>query len=782
MAILARRFWCIAVMVLASLSIASGTALADPSPTGRTPKLGWTPERQGVWNRMKADYDANPGSPATLGGQWYQALMMSAANGGNPLMGSQVYVLLYQITGNAAYAQQAYGYLQTEFFNNPDPGQDGNFVREASIPYVIYYDWLYPGLSDPQRAVFQNKLNQMLVTANTKNYRLEDSDQVVGTYFGMVLWYLESGSYNPTAVNLYQNASVPLGGLDATASDRTTMRNDIRQFVTQLAAGGEWIESTEYNPGTTRLLLRGYDAVRTATGVDHFPEITAWLQDTALRPAYLATPDLLTQMQWGDEENPRGFRKWDWQMTDGIVAGLTQGTPNGPYIQDFTIDLVDKFGYGPASIESGLMLAQGLSYFNPYASRGDRTTLPKNWYAKGQGLSIYHDGWAPADSMVALHFPPSARPFVDHAVDFFGDFQLYRKGEWALTHPLTYSGVSDHGDGVNAILYGGAFSSMVEYGKVTHEQGGDYLYMSGTTGGQAFGEGSFYQPPPTFLHEGTRSILYLPSIDKRSDTLVIFDRINALPPQSLPSFDRYYPNMQQAIQQSPLKQLFFHMPVQPAIGPGTVSWKTPGGQSAIITTLLPAAAGRVAVDENLIYPLVTPSERKWQVQITPATVQQWDTFLNVVQVHDGIAIGNTGISSSAGDIQGAVLHRQDLNDAVVLFNARQGANLANWVNNGFDRSIFPPVNQALLDQVRLLSAGYTVTFASTTALADAFLMDLNPTGSWMVSIDGGADANLTVSTAGMARIALSGAGQHMIRVSALGGLAPQPPSGLRVVQ
>ncbi len=43
------------------------------SPTGREPRLIWTPERQAVWSQMRADYEASPASPRTLGGQVLQA-------------------------------------------------------------------------------------------------------------------------------------------------------------------------------------------------------------------------------------------------------------------------------------------------------------------------------------------------------------------------------------------------------------------------------------------------------------------------------------------------------------------------------------------------------------------------------------------------------------------------------------------------------------------------------------------------------------------------------------
>src|SRR6185295_19091521 len=110
-----------------------------------------------------------------------------------------------------------------------------------------------------------------------------------GSYFGIVFLYLATADENAAAVNFFNKAFV--GGLDATGTDRTTLRNTIAQYVSQMAEGGEWIESSEYNLGTVRLLLMGAEGVRTATGEDHFPEVTKFLTRAALRPIYFITPD-----------------------------------------------------------------------------------------------------------------------------------------------------------------------------------------------------------------------------------------------------------------------------------------------------------------------------------------------------------------------------------------------------------------------------------------------------------------------------------------------------------
>src|SRR5688572_24836849 len=88
------------LMLFASDGIRETVVDAAVSPTGRSPKLLWTAERQGVWARMKADFESNPGSMAA---QWYGILKRNAEcackYGDNGMWAT----VMYQITGDAKY-------------------------------------------------------------------------------------------------------------------------------------------------------------------------------------------------------------------------------------------------------------------------------------------------------------------------------------------------------------------------------------------------------------------------------------------------------------------------------------------------------------------------------------------------------------------------------------------------------------------------------------------------------------------------------------------------------
>jgi hypothetical protein len=352
---------------------------AAVSPTGRSPKLLWSAEQQSVWLRMKADFESNSQSKA---GQWYGLLKKNAECACRYADNGIWATVMYQITGDAKYVKLAWARLSKGFLQSSGRALVGNYAREYSGEMVMLYDWLFPGLSASQRKVFLAKLNEMFLQLAAGNQhtgaipiRTSDTDQTVGSYFGFAFLALATGDHNPTAKELFSRSFI--GGLDATGPGRSTLRNAIKEYVTELAAGGEWMEGSEYNLGTVRLLALGAEGVKTATGVDHFPEVTAFVRDAALRQVYMMTPDLRSSVQWGDEQNPRNVagRLFSWQTTNGVLAGLTQGSNgSGPYIQQLVNDLADQ--YGITGYLSSEPTGRFFLLFNPYATTRPLSMLP----------------------------------------------------------------------------------------------------------------------------------------------------------------------------------------------------------------------------------------------------------------------------------------------------------------------------------------------------------------------------------------------------------------------
>ena len=75
--------------------------VADPSPTGRTPKLFWTPQRQAVWNQMRLQNHP-----------WWQQVKsnadLSATSGARYGDLGEWATMVYQVTGDPVYAAKAW--------------------------------------------------------------------------------------------------------------------------------------------------------------------------------------------------------------------------------------------------------------------------------------------------------------------------------------------------------------------------------------------------------------------------------------------------------------------------------------------------------------------------------------------------------------------------------------------------------------------------------------------------------------------------------------------------
>jgi hypothetical protein len=645
---------------------------------------------------------------------------------------------LYQVTGDRTYADKALGVLRQEFANTAPKG--ANFTREWGAEYVVLYDWLYPAMSVSDRAAFVAMLNRWADEATTNRWapsfpiRTEDTDQTTGNFFQFAFMALATAEDNPRASEFLNRSYV--GGLTPTGLDRKTLRNAIRQYCVEMATGGQWMEGAQYNMGTLKLLAMGAEGVRTATGVNHFPEVSQVLPRLGLGQVYEVTGDLKASYQWGDEEHARDLNLWKRMGVLGMLGGLLQNDSSvGPYLNYLVDAFTDKYGYtGWLSAEPHSRL---LYFYNPYAPTADYRALPSHFQASGQGVQFYRDGWGASDSLFGLHFP-RVQPVTDHEVKYFGDFQLYRRGEWVITHPMGYAGPPNGGEGTNAMLLAGLSSMEAVKGTVATEadRNGRYLYSAGTTSGQYY-RLPYFSPPRPFLNEWTRSFLHLPSQDKRSDTTVIYDRVNAGPVLDL---DRYRTADRAMIQAAPArKQWILHMPIAPTVTADAISWSTSLGQQAKVSTLLPAGQRRQVIDEDATwsdsYPNPEKSEQKWQVRIMPATDQQWDTFLNVVQAYDaGTSLTNTLVRSTGGEAEGALIRRGGHPDALVMFGAAPTG--------------------------RVRTTGYQFQWTASASTTELYLADLQPGRPWAVRIDGGAPRPLSTSSQGMGRITVPGAGSH----------------------
>ncbi|MHC4714804.1 MAG: hypothetical protein ACYTAN_16290 [Planctomycetota bacterium] len=756
------------LIILASATCRStfSAQKAIDSPTGRRPKLHWTPERQAVWNRMVAE--EHP---------WWQRLKSWADATNTPAQRyadlGQYATLAYQWTGETKYARAAWLRIQPVIDTMRPAWNNRNGTREEFIRWVWMYDWLYPALTAEERALFLKYLNTLadLVLNRVEDVswgtRTGDSDETTGHYFGLAFMDLATGPDNPRAGSLlsatFGAENKPVGGLDSTGANFDTMRNAIAFYVSR-AKGGAWVESSEYNTGTLKLLFIGAEGVRTATGVDHFPEVTALLGEAGIEQIHELCPGFIENGQsfkWGDCEHPRNPKTQGVVALLGLLAGLNQDNKTvGPYLHRLTEDIVA----GPIP-HADKPWGRFFLFYNPYADKADWRSLPRGYYVEGQGLLYLRDGWDDKASALMAHMPN--RVLVDHEVNYLGDFQLFRKGEWAVTHPIAYAG--NEGERMNSMLIAGLSSSAEVRRALAHEFGPEfeYAYLAGVTGGQHY-RNRYWSPPPTFLHEWTRSMLYLPGAEGGTDVIIVYDRTNADDPKTLERWpDRYYPNQRGRIEAAcARKQWIIHMPVEPRMTQKAIEWKTPGGQNVRLEALLPADSVKQAFDENDVgVPgYIHDYEKKWQVRIWPAEDRRWDTFLNVVSVSDEGANTSARLVKSADDrVEGVLVARAGAPEVLAVFNAAPGPELPqpdpsvreNWL----------PAVPEILETVRLRKSNYALQWTAGGKSTEVFLCDLDPAMEWEASLDGSPRARLEVSVQGLARLKCEGEGDHTLEVA-----------------
>ena len=107
------------------------------TPTGREPRLIWTPQRQATLARMRADYEANPTAPPTSGGRYYAAIKQNAECKCRYADTGLWATLMFQATGDQKYAELAWRAIESWFFARSGSQLGGNFAREYSAELVL---------------------------------------------------------------------------------------------------------------------------------------------------------------------------------------------------------------------------------------------------------------------------------------------------------------------------------------------------------------------------------------------------------------------------------------------------------------------------------------------------------------------------------------------------------------------------------------------------------------------------------------------------------------------
>jgi hypothetical protein len=778
--------------------------------------------------------------------QLWQDLLLAAnlttkANGDDygqySCMAYQVYKDAEESSNAATHHARAISKVDAFLGTSTNLAGGANTWRENFIELVWMYDWLFPDMSDSEKTMFHDALNFACEVwlgylddtslSGQNPLRVGDSDQVTGTYGGMLLWSLASGSTYGTGANTgtfngvanYGNALLtrvngPMGGADmggltatGTLGNRSTYRNVMADYLTK-STGGMWIETSHYNLGTTQLLLMLLDGARTMTATPTlFPEAPAnYYRDMALSFMHEVTPNLGRSYQWGLVQDD-GIRN--------LEIGGNRRQQVLAMLHGLLVDAGDTLAPSVLKFRQDIAVARTLSdrtyremiFGDPSGSAASdfRTGIGTSHYASGMGCLMLRDGTASTRSHVVSMMPRVPR--VDHRMIASADLSLYRSGEFVVTHIIGSDDANKEGEFYNAPLFEGISSCEECRLSIAAEVGPNtsYAYHFGGTCGNRY-DGSTNNAPPRFVHEWTRSFLYLPSTNQAHDTIVIFERWNLEQPETLQSgtdpFSKYNsddkPRITAANSAGKFKQQVWHQFIDTAPNTataGVISWTTTGGQNARINYLLPTATTLDVLNEDTMsFPgnsAIDPDEKKYQVRIRPSAQNRWDTFLCVIQASASSlsTLTNTLVTSTTvytdsvmGSLpvaRGVLVKRPSHNNALFVGNARRGADIAaTSVSNSQVQ-----VNTALPGLLRTNSY-HTSAFAlatTTDAACDLYIADLDPSLGWSLIVNGTTitqAAGWLVSGAGLGRYTIPTAGAKTIQLTPAGDTTPPTISAI----
>ncbi|MEO5824818.1 MAG: hypothetical protein ABIR59_02940 [Gemmatimonadales bacterium] len=536
-------------------------------------------ERLATWNGMKAGnhpmWEAAVATCGTLG-------TGTERYGDNGMFCA----IVATVNNDAAAAAKAITKLKAW----ADPNASPDNIRQYFTADVVMLDLLAPWVTVEDKAFLTPVYDKW--ASKSAGLRSDDTDAIVGEGIGAILWDIYNGR-TPNRPNVF--AALP--------------------DIMAMAAGGQWMESSQYNTNTLQLLAMGNLAYRGATGRDVVPSIGPTLLDVGKVQALEVTPDLNAGLQWADDDSPRGFAYRIYQR----VAFL--GTSAHPYAQSLVAALITKY---PVSQTATGLMANGLFAWRTDVA-GQPTPEQVTHVASGMGQLYRRDGqiwqWATGMNNVA----------ADHG-GYFGppfDVQVYRNG-WLLTHPIAYASVSKAAENVvNGPLYAGLSFFNVRRMAWT-ATGTNWSAIAGTVRGN-FWATTWPAPSDPFLDIGHR-VTVLATINGQP-VVIVRDSVKMVDPRtSIRGLDQFYNNGTYqhgatVVEYDGAPWSIWHVPVNPTITGNRVSWTAATGDP--VSLWLDGQVAVNSIDENAVYADdgVSVAEKKWQVRVRHNGVlwQVWGT-------------------------------------------------------------------------------------------------------------------------------------------------------------
>lgn len=684
--------------------------------------IQWRAEMASAWGKMK-----NENHP------WYTLITENAGRDRYMSMGRWE-MMAYLLSGDPKWGQVALNTLKRDFDNFAAVG-DQHMLHDAA-----WYGWEWVLVYDTFKDIVPTQAAELLAALKRLcegillGARFGDSDLMVGHYMTLAFMDVIAGtSYLTRTIPDDYGVPRPVGGLDATSSDQfSSMRNAIRFYTEILAAGGQWIESTAYNLQTTQVLHLGAYFLRLATGVDHFPEVTALLPLQARHLMHEMTPDLKDTAQWGDNQDPHGLTIHDRLPLYAVVGGLAPDTA-GAAMRQFEADVLATNGITFAIMGSPLY-ARYFYVANPYLPKSPWREFAGSFFVTpGTGHVYWRSSLEPSALFLHAFFPTFSKGAVDHYVNSFGDFRIYENGVWLQDHPIGYAPDARFANQAMVMNVGPSLEASGLTGFAARP--GAFLYAAGINAGISalISQGDFLTVP-TYQHENGRAVCILP------DAIVLYDRIHAEDPRDLfttyvdgnghtsPPLDwrasYIYPIQQAAFNAAMgVKNFILHTPTPPIISPRECSWGAGTHTMRAIQVFPSEPLTRTVTDETADATLggyVAATEKKFAVNCIPSVKRDFDTLLHVITAVPGL----WPQPIEAENVRGVLLK-----DTAILFSAKPGPKLeTSYTADGhvrYDRSKLATVAQG-----RLLRESFSFSLASHALV---YFADLDPSVLWTIN-------------------------------------------------
>jgi hypothetical protein len=794
------------------------------SPTGHN-AMHWTPCRQDTIDQMEADYLAVcraglsaavcAATPKTWGGRLFKRNKQLADSTSYGDIGAYRALIVQakgcgvmMPTGGITYEAGALSILNTymaaAYTSRPFNAAPYDYVRKTDnngkriVPLKALYvlDTIRPCISsrdfDAMNLIIAGFIQSALLDGYSHYPSFSDSDNTVGICFGVWAHYLMTPTVqlvqdNYSKVNAVNPAignkiggftpNVAAASFDPGAST-ATCRDTIQWLAAYLAPNAP-SESAEYDIHTLTFWANGYDAVKTLAGEDRFPEVRTFLENYATQLRFLITPNLSQPMKWADTEAPE---KWAGRPASYVpimeLAGVLSGTTIGRKLHDLVTEIAEVNGCCSAvatAMDISVTGTQPLKFYNPYDARvswrGElgytdtslRLAVRRSHATSTSASQLFVYSGGPQIFNTTLNKPVS----IQHQSFVFGDWTLWRNGNWAFQHPFDYGGPSVlGGDGGNVPIIQGFALSSDGYNALSTTHATDYSYILMQQGGSKTHSGycGTNTHPAPFLNEWTRSVVYAPGT---TDLVIVYDRGDVL--TTVPLYSTCYSAADRArmeiFTQFHQKLIINHTYTQPTQVGNVFTWMTVGGEAAKMTFLFPASPTHTIINETTdtgywsmwaTKYAQNPQYKRFHVRTQPNNVAQFHTFLSVHEV--GTASTVVAVEDS-GKVQGVHVDRASGIDIVALFNSQQGSNIT--------ATYRAAAHQTKVPAQHFRETGFTFTWTPRTSTTLLLLNDLNPANTWTYTIDGGGSQAISEDAKGhwSATISASSGNAHTIVVT-----------------